>query len=656
MQTLSANADVSIDTGALPTRRVLGIAAIFIVCYVALALATRFYLVRPFGITPWNPSAGLALALLLIFGYRWWPALAVATCIANLLIRGIPSPPFLQLLLPLTITVAYAGMAVFLRGPLGFRLEFDRLRDVFALLAVAALGTLLVAITFVSVIRLGNLIPATDIQHTVMRSWIGHLLGILINTPLLLMLANWQRTTRVLRQLPLLEIAAQVCSVVFTLWFIFASGWADPYKQFYLLFLPLIWIAMRHAIVGATFGLAVMQLGFIAFIVRANYDAGTSVTELQFMMLALVVTGLLLGMVVAENRAARQALDDSEARVRAIVSTAPDSIITVGQHGHIVAANPAAARIFGCAAGELVGKRVYDVLPDFEQVARVGEACELTGVRTDGTRFPAELSVGTTANELPALRIAVTRDITRRKAMERQLGRAARLAAAGEMAAALAHELHQPLCAIRNYAHAARLQQAPADASELPEKIEHEAARAADIVQRLRDFFRDGSSSFEYLSVQHLLDGALAPMREDAAKQAIAVSVDVACGNVDLLVDRVQLEAVIHSLVGNAFDSISGAGQRVRTVRVSAQQMDDGWVRVSVADSGPGINLEIANRLFEPFATTKITGIGMGLAMSRAIVEAYDGKLWVEQDAGGGAVFHFTVPPANFKDDADDAE
>ncbi len=470
MQTLSASADVPVSAGWLPTRRALGIAAIFIVCYVALALATRFYMVRPFGITPWNPSAGLALALLLVFGHRFWPALAIATCMANLLIRGLPSPPFIQFLLPLTITVAYAGMAALLRGPLGFRLEFDRLRDVFALVAVAAVGTLLVAISFVSVIRLGSPLPMTDVAHTVMRSWIGHFLGILINTPLLLMVWKWQRVNRALRQLPLFEIAAQFCAVVFALWFIFGSQWADPYKQFYLLFLPMIWIAMRHAVAGATLGLAVMQLGFIAFVVHSSYDSGMSVTELQFMMLALVVTGLLLGMVVSEHRKASRALNESEARMRAIVSTAPDSIITVGRQGVIVAANPAAARIFGCPAGELIGKRVHDVLPDFEQVAQSGDACELTGVRGDGTRFPAELSIGTTENESPALRIAVTRDITRRKAMERQLARAARLAAAGEMAAALAHELHQPLSAIRNYAHATRLLQVPASASELPRK------------------------------------------------------------------------------------------------------------------------------------------------------------------------------------------
>ncbi len=162
-------------------------------------------------------------------------------------------------------------------------------------------------------------------------------------------------------------------------------------------------------------------------------------------------------------------------------------------------------------------------------------------------------------------------------------------------------------------------------------------------------------SSFEYISVQRLIDGALASMREEAVKHAIELSSDVECGGIDLLVDRVQVEAVIHSLVGNAFDSIVGAAQQVRTVQVLARTLENGWVKVSVADSGPGINAEIADRLFEPFATTKISGIGMGLAMSRSIVEAYEGTLWVEAGAAGGAVFHFTLAPADFRDGADDA-
>ena len=662
MQTFSAAETTAVPfAGLLPTRRTLVIAATFIVCYVLLGWATRNFLVRPFAITPWNPAAGLALALLLVCGLRYWPALVAAVLLSNLLVRGIPEPPFIRLLAPLMQAAGYVAMAALLLRALKFRIEFDRLRDVSILVAVAAVGTLAIAIVFVSVYLVADLLPEKDFQPTILRFWIGHLIGIVINTPLLLMLANWPRISRMIWERSPMEIAAQFCAVFFTLWVVFGPGWNDPYKLFYLLFLPLIWIVMRHGILGGTFGIAVIQVGLIVALVRADYQVGTAVTQFQFMMLALAVSGLFLGMAVTESRAARIAKDESESRLSAIVSTAPDSIITVNRHAMVIAANPAAARIFGYSVDELIGKRVHEVLPEFERVAGYGEACELTGVRRDGSHFPAELSVGATGSEAPELRIVVARDITRRKTMERQLGekqaelgRAARLASAGEMAAALAHELHQPLSAIRNYARASQLMQSPAGGSDLPSKIEHEAARAAEVVQRLRDFFRGGSSRLESISVERLIGGALAPMRDEVARQHIALATDIACGKIELLVDRVQIETVIHSLVGNAIDAISVSTDGMRSIRLAAAVLDNGWVRLSVADSGPGISSAIADRLFEPFATTKLTGIGMGLAMSRSMVEAHDGKLWAEPRADGGTVFHFTLPLSTTNDAADD--
>jgi PAS domain S-box-containing protein len=637
----------------LPPRRALVIAALFVVSYVLLAWATRSYLVRPFGITPWNPSAGLALALLLVFGVRFWPALAVATFLSALLTRGIPPPPYIQLLAPVAVTVGYIGMAAWLRGPLGFRVEFDRFRDVSMLVAVAAVGTLLVAIAFVFAIQPGKLTSETGFYSTVLRSWIGHLIGIVINTPLLLMLANWPRMKRMLRRWSPAEIAVQFCAVILTLWIVFGSGWSSPYKLFYLLFLPLMWIAVRHAIVGAMLGINVIQLGLIVAVAHSDSHGEIAVTELQFMMLALAVTGLVLGMVVAEMRDASAALNESESRLRAIVSTAPDSIITVDQQGYIVATNPAAAQVFDYATRDMIGKPVIEMLPEFESVALIGEVCELTGVRSSGARFPVEISVGTTKNRVPELRIAVTRDITRRKAMECQLDekqaevhRSARLAAAGEMAAALAHELHQPLSAIRNYARAATMLSPAAGAGDLLKKVEREAARAAEVVRRLRNFFRGGVSRRERLGVRQLVDGALAPMREQAAQQRITLETSIAADDADLQVDRVQTETVIHSLVGNAMEAIAASNAPRRCVRITTDGARDGWVRCSVEDTGPGISAAIADRLFEPFATTKATGIGLGLAMSRSMIESHGGKLWAERGSGGGTVFHFSLPVA----------
>jgi signal transduction histidine kinase len=222
------------------------------------------------------------------------------------------------------------------------------------------------------------------------------------------------------------------------------------------------------------------------------------------------------------------------------------------------------------------------------------------------------------------------------------------------MAAALAHELHQPLSAIRNYARAAQMLAPAAGTGDLMSKVEHEAARAAEVVRRLRDFFRGGASRLERINIRQLIDGALEPMREEAAQQRITLDTRVAVDGIELLVDRVQVETVVHSLVGNAIEAIAAANAEQRHIRVTADGAQDGWVRCSVADTGPGISPAIADRLFEPFATTKPTGIGLGLAMSRSMIESHGGELWIERNAAGGTVFHFSLPLADAKEAAHD--
>lgn len=646
----------------LPARRALGIAATFIACYVLLDWTTYVYPIRPFAITLWHPPAGLALALLLVFGLRMWPAVAIAAFTADLLVRGIPPLPVLEPLAICVITAGYAAMAALLRGPLGLRTEFDHFRDVSMLIIVSAFGTLLIAVAYVSVYRIGDLVSAHDFQRAVIRFWIGDLIGIVTTAPLLLLLTGWPRMVYLLRPRRWVRIAAQFCAVILMLWVIFGLQWADEYKLFYLLFLPLIWIVVEHGIVGAAIGITVIQLGLMTAVEIAGHRAA-AVVEFQFLMLALAIAGLFHGIYVTERRATRRALNSSESRLRAIVSTAPDSIVTVDGAGTIVAVNPAASRVFGTTEGELIGTRVCGVLPEYERAARTGELIEVAGIRRDGSSFPVELAVGTTGSDAPELRIAIARDITRRKHVERQLGekqaelnRSARLAAAGEMAAALAHELHQPLSAIRNYARASQMLMHSTAADELMNKVEHEAARAAEVVRRLRDFFRGGASRLERISVRQLIEGALAPMREDVTQHRITLETVIAQGETQLLVDRVQIETVLHSLVGNAIEAIAAAGGHDRCIHVAATGADNGWVRLSVIDSGPGLSPAIADRLFEPFATTKPTGIGLGLAMSRSMVEAHGGELWAEAGAGGGTTFHFSLPAADLKEAINDRQ
>ena len=178
----------------------------------------------------------------------------------------------------------------------------------------------------------------------------------------------------------------------------------------------------------------------------------------------------------------------------------------------------------------------------------------------------------------------------------------------------------------------------------LPGKIEHEAARAAAVVQRLRDFFRSGTSTLEQIPLDALVENAVAQMRDIALQHGIALETRISGKSVQLLVDRIQIDTVIHSLVHNAIEAMTGAAGSRRLISVSTTVEKDGWICFEISDTGPGIAVEMSNRIFEPFATTKATGTGMGLAMSRSMIEAHGGRIWFESSSASGTTFRFTLP------------
>jgi signal transduction histidine kinase len=232
----------------------------------------------------------------------------------------------------------------------------------------------------------------------------------------------------------------------------------------------------------------------------------------------------------------------------------------------------------------------------------------------------------------------------RRRAAE-DLRRSLRLAAAGEMAAALAHEINQPLTALATYARAGQLiaRAQPPDAALLDrtlERLASESARAGEVVRRLRDFFRTGSTTLAPGSLAAVASRAV----EAARARATGLGVELECDGEprgEQLFDEVQMQVVMRNLVANAIEA-AAAGEAPRQVRVEVRPDAAGAVRVTVRDSGAGVRREDAERIFEPFETTRAAGMGMGLAISRAIVEAHGGRLFAEPGPQG--VFTFIVP------------
>ena len=232
---------------------------------------------------------------------------------------------------------------------------------------------------------------------------------------------------------------------------------------------------------------------------------------------------------------------------------------------------------------------------------------------------------------------------------EEKLKGTLRLAAAGQMTAALAHELNQPLTALNSYAEAsAFLATSPSvpDGERLSRLIDvsqrmaADARRASDVVKRLRDFFRTGSTQLEAVIPALLLDGLIDSQRQRAAALEVAVRTDIAADLPPVLVDPVQLAVVLRNLVENALEAASASGGS-RTVVVRARRQGD-WLAIEVEDSGPGVAAARLQTLWEPGASDKPGGMGIGLSICRAIVEAHGGRLWAE--AGTHGLFRLSLP------------
>jgi len=239
--------------------------------------------------------------------------------------------------------------------------------------------------------------------------------------------------------------------------------------------------------------------------------------------------------------------------------------------------------------------------------------------------------------------VGVVVDEQRRVSSE--LRQTLRLAAAGEMAGALAHELNQPLTALSAYANACDklLQQGDTGDKLLDavRRIVSESQRAGEIIRRLRDFFRTGTTQLESVVLGNLLTSSVTSFSARAEKAGIHLTLAPVPDCV-VFADRLQLEVVIHNLLSNALDAVSNPSVAKRLVHVSASMEGPGRVCVQVEDSGPGLTAASAARLFEPFESTKSSGLGLGLVISHAIAGAHGGDLWAE--IGGHGLFKLVLP------------
>ena len=373
---------------------------------------------------------------------------------------------------------------------------------------------------------------------------------------------------------------------------------------------------------------------------------------------------------ITERRAAEDVVRSRESHLRSILSTVPDAMVVIDAAGAILSFSAAGQTMFGYTEDEVIGHNVKMLMPSphrerhDQYLSRyletgekriIGKGRVVFAERKDGTTFPVELSVGEAVGGTHPIFTGFIRDLTERRqteerleALQSELIHVSRLSAMGTMASTLAHELNQPITAIANYVEAIRDQLAAPDPEELPMMREalddtaKEALRAGRIVRRLRDFVASGDVDKTVENLPELINEASVLGLIGSREKGVSPRFDLDPAASPVLVDRVQIQQVLINLIRNACEAMSESIER--TLLVTSRADAPGFVRVTVADTGVGVAPAVADQLFTAFVTTKDTGMGSGLTISQAIIQAHGGRIWFEPNPGGGVSFHFQLP------------
>ena len=442
----------------------------------------------------------------------------------------------------------------------------------------------------------------------------------------------------------------------------------------YLFYLPAILIA--SALSGWGPGLLATGLGLalgLYFVTDVRSLAASDV--INAITFALVGIGVSWrGELLRRSRFAASAnADKAEARaahLQSILDSIPDAMIVIDERGNVQSFSAAAERLFGYAGAEALGKNVKMLMPspyrqDHDSYLNrylhtgerriIGIGRVVVGQRKDGSTFPMELAVGEMHVRDQRFFTGFIRDLTERQQTEARLQELqselvhmSRLTAMGEMASALAHEINQPLSAIANYMKGSRrLLENRADESaamlrDAMDKAAEQALRAGQIIRRLRDFVARGESERRVEDVKKLIEEASALALVGAKDKDVRVTFAFDPHSDFVLADKVQIQQVLLNLIRNAIESMEGAKKRELVISTSLKK--DNLVEISVSDTGMGIAPEISAQLFQPFVTTKRQGMGVGLSISRTIIEAHGGTIAPRPNPEGGTIFSLTLP------------
>lgn len=517
---------------------------IYLAAYVDLDRLSFIQPYVPFGITPWNPNTGLSFVMVLVFGLRTIPFLFIGPFLADV-VNGTSLPTWpIEVLSAALIGGGYASALAFLKRPnAAFDPALSSMRHLVALILVAAASAAFVASSYVGLTIAVGLLAAKEFMAAASRYWIGDMMGILVLAPFGLFAFSRRRI------LPMsMETALQCAAVICALVVVFGVAQEREFQLFYVLFLPIVWMAVRNGTEGVSAGILLTQFGVILGVKYFSPDERDELIAFQALMLVLAVTGL--------------------------------------------------------AAGELV---------------------------TERRRMESQLRLH--------------QDL---------LARLTRLNSIGELAAAVAHEVNQPLMAAGTYTRlvADMTNSRSADAAEVAELAKKAVAqvdRAAEVIRRLRALVRLDRSNRAKCSFEQLVKEAIELCQPSLDRANVTAQFHQAADLPHLIVDRLQIQQVLINLIRNSVEAIGGSGNLDGRILIEAKPADTEFVEIRVVDLGPGFPRERIESGFLSLSSSKADGLGLGLSLCGSIVEAHGGRLRLDETSNGASI-RFTLPIATKSD------
>ncbi len=375
------------------------------------------------------------------------------------------------------------------------------------------------------------------------------------------------------------------------------------------------------------------------------------------------------------NRELKKAKLHLERQYELILNSVADGIVGVDLQGNATFANRAMTQITGWTAADLIGRNQHELLHHTraDGTLHPADQCPVYATcgdqiprfveddvfwRKDGSSFPVEYSSTPIRNEqLKTVgSVVVFRDISDRKRISEEarqhqddLAHVARLSTMGEMASGIAHEINQPLTAIATNAHACiRMLESHSGETErvidVMERIGAQAARAGEIIRHLRQLVKKEQPERSRIDINEVINEVVTLLRTEIRKAGVKISLDLDQQIGRVMALHVQIDQVILNLARNAIEAMTEMPEGERLLSIATRNESDGCVRVTVSDTGPGIDPRVADQLFNPFVTTKPNGMGLGLSISQGIIEAHKGRIFVEPGEGSGVRFVFLLP------------